>query len=64
MYAERLIIMKNTYLDGLLLFGNLFLVISVLIFKNRLEIISTVPTLSMKYVLKIGIDNLFSFSCT
>lgn len=64
MYAKRLIIMKNTYLDGLLLFGNLFLVISVLIFKNRLEIISTVPTLSMKYVLKIGIDNLFSFSCT
>lgn len=38
---KKLIIMKNTYHDGLLLFGNLFLPISVLIFKSRLEIIST-----------------------
>ena len=60
---KKLIIMKNTYPDGLLLFGNLFLPISVLIFNCRLEMISTANSF-YEICIRVGIDNLFSFSCT
>lgn len=54
--------MKNTSPDGLLMFGNLFLPVSVLMFKSRLEIIATFLNSFYEICIGVGLDNLFSFN--